>query len=134
MANSDERRKVAERLRSEADGYREFMEKWPNSNRPHIDYGEAPGYVEDIAVFIGVVHGERRIYPTEDIFDRLADLIEPEPERTCHVTMRDRYEVRGGQYIEDWDLSCGDHILIDGDMPNVGLRCPVCGARVVNDD
>lgn len=110
---SDERRMVAARLRKAV--------------KEHLYSSSDLG--ESIAAEVNC-YG----YPREKVFTHLADLIEPEPERTCHVTMRDRYEVRGGQYIEDWDLSCGDHILIDGDMPDVGLRCPVCGARVVSGD
>lgn len=58
----------------------------------------------------------------------LADLIEPEPERTCHIDM-----VSSGA----WECDvCGGGIDWDsydkGDPPNCNY-CPNCGAKVVAD-
>lgn len=126
---SDERREVAARLRREADGYREFAKKWPEACRPYIDYGNAPGYVEDIAAFIGVVQGERRIYPTEDIFDRLADLIDP----TCQVSSVETYDDELGQLEGlEFHLTCGHSFQRPWNEPPA--YCPECGARVVDED
>lgn len=132
MPTSNERRKIAKRLRREADGYREFVKKWPEACRPYIDYGDAPGYVEDIAVFIGVVQGERRIYPTEDLFDRLADLIDP----TCEVMEvpdNDEFMIR---VVSGFMCKrCGHEAIVErncdgsAEPPNY---CPHCGARVTD--
>lgn len=55
-----------------------------------------------------------------DVLDRLADLIEPEPERTCAV---ERWG--GGVFY----LSCG-HDSTEHVKPDY---CPTCGARVVDE-
>ena len=67
--------------------------------------------------------------PDSGIFRRLADLIEPEPEQTCHDA-RER-----GSYFRC--SRCGA-FLADGAVTNatnsIAVRyCPNCGARVVND-
>lgn len=63
-----------------------------------------------------------------DVADRLADLIEPEPERTCHIDMVSsgawECDVCGGGI--DWDS------YDEGDPPNCNY-CPNCGAQVVAD-
>ena len=60
-----------------------------------------------------------------ELKDRLAELIEPEPERTCEVTEYNDY----GPHAEDCTIvfSCGHKTL--GYIPNY---CPSCGAKVVN--
>ena len=63
-------------------------------------------------------------YERGNIFDYLADLIEPEPERTCKVTEYNDC----GPHAEDCTIvfSCGHETL--GYIPNY---CPSCGAKVV---
>ena len=60
-----------------------------------------------------------------ELKDRLAELIEPEPERTCEVTEYNDY----GPHAEDCTIvfSCGHKTL--GYIPNY---CPSCGAEVVS--
>lgn len=58
----------------------------------------------------------------ETLFDRLAELIEPEPERTC-------FPMYDGRYNNAPKCSLCGEILTSGDvkMPNF---CGECGARV----
>lgn len=57
----------------------------------------------------------------------IADLIEPEPERTCFV----QYEYTGKPFfhsIHVHELSCGHDVRLYEDAP---IYCPYCGAKVV---
>lgn len=56
---------------------------------------------------------------------RLADLIEPEPERTCRVKKSYYDELLEEEYT---DLSCGHHVR---GAAREFLFCPTCGAKVV---
>ena len=64
-------------------------------------------------------------------FDKLADLIEPEPERTCKIVSE--------HYYDDYDqyeteLSCG-HIIDTHDKLELCVSfCPRCGAKVMWDE
>lgn len=64
----------------------------------------------------------------DSLLARLADLIEPEPERACHIVMASPGE---------WECdACGGGIDWDsydeGDTPNCNY-CPNCGAKVMSD-
>ena len=107
MVSNEERRKIAARLRSVTnEEYRMcFLEE----------------------ILTGCV-GAAYVYDSECQLDvrlmvnRLANLIEPEPERTCHIT----------DYNEETDtsfLSCGHSVCEE--HPNY---CSECGARVVKKD
>ena len=65
----------------------------------------------------------------QDVADRLADLIEPEPERTCH--MRDTHWDDGQR---TWGCICSEcgakHERKSGKWMNY---CPNCGAKVVEE-
>lgn len=67
---------------------------------------------------------EGQRYEDVNIYDRLADLIEPEPERTCHAERVFDADVHG---MADTCSECGE--VLDPDW----LYCPHCGARVVGD-
>ena len=117
---NDERRKVAAKLREA----RENLEEIPVPN----DLRERCfTYMYHIVKVIAKVIGRG------EIFTSLADLIEPEPERTCHVVQTIRYDYEfgyaGTEYVTE--LSCG-HKYVDsyGDAPDY---CPWCGARVVEE-
>ena len=67
------------------------------------------------------------------IEDRLADLIEPEPERTCHKELMTTEDYAGTEVYCFGCSECGEFLsypdcygLYDG--PNY---CPNCGAKVV---
>lgn len=78
----------------------------------------------------GIVFGTLEDRTWRKILERLADLIEPEPERTCHMT---KY---GPEYTFSgwWACSeCGPvYPPCDDVMAKLALkRCPNCGAKVV---
>lgn len=107
MPTNDERRDVAARLRDMAPG-----SDWPNY------VAEACGM--DVSKMSNNFHTF-----TEQLCQRIADLIEPE-ERTCHIVMFSTGvwecdECFGGI---DWDSYDED------DPPNCNF-CPNCGAKVV---
>lgn len=98
MRTDDERREVARRLRSISGSY--------------VTKGE---YEKAIMLKDGC-----------DELERLADLIEPEPERTCRIV-----RVQPGWWECD---ACGLSIRWDLDEPPHVHYCPNCGAKVVDDD
>lgn len=109
MPTNDERRDVAARLRDMAPG-----SDWPNY------VAEACGM--DVSKMSNNFHTF-----TEQLCQRIADLIEPE-ERTCHIVMISTGvwecdECFGGI---DWDSYDED------DPPNCNF-CPNCGAKVVEE-
>lgn len=109
MASSDERREVAERLRTEV------------GEDECIDY--AVHRIINDALLINGVWGAKaaRI---------LADLIDP----TCHVVSEALHTGSFGceEAGTEFTLSCGHTVIVDGDFPPG--YCDECGARVVDDD
>lgn len=116
----EERREVAARLRELE---RQYGEEWGV-----VRCGELPAPVDDAMHACGI---DRAVYGSE-IFNRLADLIEPEPERTCRM----RYDPVHCDYVctacGEWH-NTGMYDACDAD-DMVLLRpyryCPKCGARV----
>lgn len=104
MPTNDERREVAETLRSGV------------GTTDHMSDDD----------FIYWVHGVVSRSHDGHILDRLADFIEPEPERTCRIVMASPGE---------WECDpCGGGIDWDsydeGDPPNCNY-CPNCGAKAM---
>lgn len=95
MPTDDERREVARRLRSEKCAW--------------------VIWVSAVCLAIGV-DGET---DGNDILDRLADLIEPDPERTCRIVENEE----GHSSCSE----CGASYLCMADAS----YCPDCGAKVV---
>lgn len=117
MPTNDERREVAARLRDYADSELTDNEIWWGLRR--IAYGGDYSYLH---------------HASYELLKRLADLIEPEPERTCRVYIGEGTE--SGWWVCG---SCGD--LFDtlsslackrgrNSMPNY---CPNCGAKAVGE-
>lgn len=108
MPTNDERREVAARLRDMA-------------------VCEHISDVEDFGMVIRRAFREMVPIPRShySFLRTIADLIEPEPERTCHVV--ERYEASHRAEIgrERVKLSCG-HIV-----ERHSKFCPSCGAKVV---
>ena len=82
---------------------------------------------------LGLYRGENiEGYDTYGVM-QLADLIEPEPERTCKMEL-----VKSGPIYSVWRFSCCGYVhsenVTDGGATELpGTRCPKCGA-VVNDE
>lgn len=68
---------------------------------------------------------EWEFHSFDTVADRLADLIEPKPERTCHNFGGE--EGTNGEYYDFACSTCG--YCCDLPEPNF---CPYCGARVVD--
>ena len=106
MPTSEERREVADRLRSNngSSGLFDntFLELFHDVTGRYPDMNLSRGKCE-----------------TELLFKRLADLIEPEPERTCKI-------VNSENKFVNWECSaCGEEIKYSDNY------CPNCGAKVV---
>lgn len=107
---NDERRKVVARLR-------DF-----ENLRSTFEDSVLCGFLE--ALDVGYLNWE-------GVCTHLANLVEPEPERTCHVVQTIRYDYdgyAGTEYVTE--LSCG-HKYTDsyGGGPDY---CPWCGAKVID--
>lgn len=108
MPTNDERREVAARLRDMAPG-----SDWPNF------VAEACGM--DVSKMSNNFHTF-----TEQLCQRIADLIEPEPERTC----RDEGSSETFRCTRCVTFIRRDAVT-DGFRPNPIRYCPCCGAKVV---
>ena len=68
-----------------------------------------------------------------ELKDRLAELIEPKPERTCKMEL-----VKSGPIYRVWRFSCcgyehSENVTDGGATELPGTRCPKCGAKVVEE-
>lgn len=106
-ANSDERREVAERLRT---------------TKAECDERGYPWMVEDLMQALGFETYEDG---DEGIFDRLADLIDP----TCHIADDDW----ASQQCMGPMLSCDRCGNAFPEINGTYQYCPCCGARVVDE-
>lgn len=64
-------------------------------------------------------------------YGRLADLIEPESERTCRVESSHEEEGDGCYSYFEYELTCGHEIARGDQLPP--SYCPECGRRVLYD-
>lgn len=80
---------------------------------------------------IGAIADHDGWYPAVDAADRLADLIEPEPERTCRVKSSHEVEGDGCYAYFEYELNCGHEIVWGDQLPP--SYCPECGRRVLYD-
>lgn len=119
---SKERREVAGLMRGEAADFRRLSEE--HGDAWTVDLGDVPAIFQDIAHYAGL----DGVVRADAIFDRLADLIEPQ-ERTCHVV--DEVDMFGDR--TDVHDCCGDTHIRDMFTGRTYPYCPNCGARVVNE-
>ena len=105
MTTDDERREVARRLRSLAGGY--------------VTVGE----MEDA---LGICMSSPIVDLERDARDlhRLADLIEPEPERTCRDTSPMSYKFTCSECHSSYRFGSEHKVWY----------CPYCGAKVIGND
>lgn len=110
MPTNEERREIAARLREAEIDNLGF-------------YGFSAHLGEAIGECVRLVSGHE--FLVEGGLNRLADLIEPEPERTCRMT-----ELKNSSDY-DWRCnSCEECFSTCTYMPSF---CPNCGARVVRE-
>ena len=102
MVSDDERREVARMLRDK---------------KAECEERGYPWMCDDLILALGYDHDYEA---GNEIFDRLADLIEPEPERTCEMVDNGR------------ELCCS---VCDWrhDYDDEPVYCSGCGARVVSE-
>jgi hypothetical protein len=120
MTISDERRKTAELMRNEASEFRRLGKEYDHVWT--VDLGDVPAIFQDIAHYVGLDGTVR----TDELFDRVADLIDP----TCHEVGS---WCESGLYyptIYHHELSCGHTITTPyGALPEC---CDECGARILD--
>lgn len=110
MPTNEERREVARKLRETSDEIRYWLDTNPY------------WYV------MKCVYGDVEIHDDNELFYRLADLIEPEPERTCTITHAVFNEGDPTGEYEAWNCShCGELPYDDADSFSY---CPCCGTKV----
>lgn len=116
MVTDDERRAVAARIRELR------KHAWDESS------------VFDL---LGCAVEECGLDDTDQLFARLADLIEPEPERTCHIKISDCTDSLGQKMYrcsECGSLTTDDACFFEGEPDIDGFSyCPNCGAKVVEE-
>lgn len=82
----------------------------------------------DLAKALCLVAVSRNAYSSDSVL-RIADLIEPESERTCTITHAVFNEGDPTMEYEAWNCShCGELPYADADSFSY---CPCCGAKVV---
>lgn len=132
MVTDNQRREVAKRLRElPTDMYGAIVEWEKGGLFIDKNISDEADYSQIHNAVFGCFPAEHmNMGDYEELHDRLADLIEPEPELTCKVT----YEYSGKQFphcIHVKELSCG-HEFRYYEPSHVPNYCPECGARVVS--
>lgn len=97
---NDERSEIVELMRGEAADFRRLREEYDGAWT--VDLGDVPAIFQDITHYVGL----DGVVRDDEIFDRLADLIDP----TCHIMLRQ----------SDSDLTDEPHYL-----------CSRCGKEAV---
>lgn len=130
-ASIEERMEAARKLRELADAY-ENTPAWSM-----IECGELPAPIDDVMRACGL----GRITRATEICARLADLIEPDPERTCRAEVLRFREDDDSQSACLVCSACGEKLryreaAADDGEPDYELLpyCAGCGARVEEAD
>ena len=123
MIADTERREVARRLR-EVNPYRN-----QSYTIPYHRYTPAAEYLAELAGALG--YSPKNDVSRLEFQSKLADLIEPEPERTCRVESSHEVEGDGCYAYFEYELSCGHEIAWGDQLPPI--YCPECGRRVLYD-
>ena len=113
MPTNDERREVAARLRE------------LDTSRLYDGMDEVCALEDACGCSIG------QDWQDMELKDRLAELIEPEPERTCKMEL-----VKSGSIYDVWRFSCcgyeySENMTDSGATELPGTYCPKCGARII---
>ena len=123
MIADSERREVARKLR-EVNPYRN-----QSYTIPYHRYTPAAEYLAELAGALG--YSPKNDVSRLEFQSKLADLIEPEPERTCRVESSHEVEGDGCYAYFEYELSCGHEIAWGDQLPPI--YCPECGRRVLYD-
>lgn len=115
MISDEERREVAARLR-EVNPYRN-----QSHTIPYHLYTPAVEYLSELAGALG--YSPRNDVSRLEFQNRLADLIEPEPERTCRDTSPMSYKFTCSECHSSYRFGSEHKVWY----------CPYCGAKVVKE-
>lgn len=126
MPTNEERREVARKLRETSDAIR----YWLDTNLYWY-------------VVMECVYGDVEIHDDNELLYRLADLIEPEPERTCNVIFRSHELSQTQTALVKSCSGCGFEFgtEIKNTFPfevtinsiYIPNYCPNCGAKVIEE-
>lgn len=138
----DERREVAKRLRELPIDMYEVEERW-EAEGLGTDCHDQTDYFLIHSVLFGCLPAEHmHLCDYEELHMRLADLIEPKPERTCHNVSEGGQgftcsecgaNVYGGSYRHSSVDESGVRWYTTANKPGWNY-CPNCGARVTGDE
>ena len=123
MVTDEERREIAAKLRK-VNPYRN-----QSYTVPYNRYTPAAEYLSELAGALG--YSPENDVSRLEFQSRLADLIEPEPERTCRVESSHEVEGDGCYAYFEYELTCGHEIAWGDQLPP--SYCPECGRRVLYD-
>ena len=123
MITDEERREIAAKLRK-VNPYRN-----QSYTVPYNRYTPASEYLSELAGALG--YSPENDVSRLEFQSRLADLIEPEPERTCRVESSHEVEGDGCYAYFEYELTCGHEIAWGDQLPP--SYCPECGRRVLYD-
>lgn len=132
MATDEEKRSIAQSIRESGESAWDFRKQLSDEGTDVFCDDQADYYLIHKAVtgYIPAEHMHPQDY--SEFHNRLADLIEPKPERTCTIESW-RYDEMGDLsdvvYIT-YELSCGH----SDDSFCLPKYCPTCGAKVVNNE
>lgn len=122
MPTNEERREVAKKIRELTEDVWSLAREWEEEGIFTNGQDQADYYQIHSAIFGNLPAEHMHPCDYDKLHERLADLIEPEPERTCRkVPGRMRYGERKPKCSE-----CGYSL---GDPR--WFYCPKCGAKVI---
>lgn len=119
MTSDEERREVAAKLRELPSDMYEVEEQWEARGIDTACHDQTDYYLIHYVLLRCFPAEHMHLCDYEELHNRLADLIEPEPERTCRPVIEDETEV------------CSD---CGYDIDGYGWSyCPNCGAKLVEE-
>lgn len=136
---NNERREVAKRLRELPTDMYEVEELWETKGLDTCCKDQTDYYLIHFDLFGCFPADHMHPCDYEELHIRLADLIEPEPEpeRTCHIKLRDYTDSLGQKMYrcsECGALMTDDACFFEGELDIDGFHyCPNCGAKVVKE-
>ena len=131
----DERREVARELRELPIDMYEVLKSWGFEGIDTCCSDQTDYYLIHQAVFGCIPADHMHPCDYEELHMRLADLIDPEPERMCHIKISDCTDSLGQKMYrcsECGSLTTNDACFFEGEPDIDGFSyCPNCGAKVV---
>lgn len=114
MPTNEKRREVAAKLRKYGG------KKYPNFNLAYLF----------AAMGVNLLDAMEHKIADAELYEKLADLIEPEPERTCRFKPSTNCEHYGKPECSE----CGWYDASPGNDSDYFGYCPCCGARILDEE